>query len=130
MTNNSILAIQAAGAEGVNFQPFMFMKPLQDAILSHQIGVTVGSVTSTLLFFLDVFIIVGIIATFVVGIYGAVRIQFNRMKARDETSNVKEIEANIKKEKKNVIVGTLTLGIIFVLIPAIVAIISAIVSAT
>ena len=133
MLNSQIFSVVKVGGEAITggLQPFMFMKPLQEAI-NHNLpfGETISSVTSTLLFFVDIFIILGIVATIAVGIYGACRIQFSKMKARDETANVKEIEANLKKEKKNVITGTIVLGIIFLLIPAIVSIISAIISSS
>ena len=110
------------------FGPFAFFKPLADAIAKGPLE-GISAPINILLGCLDIFFILGIIATLVVLIFGLLRYHFKGTKAKDETVDFKQVEAERKQDLKRLIKSVIGLSIVFICLPVMVSIISAIVGA-
>lgn len=110
-------------------EPFFFMKPVQDAIVHNlPIGEQIGSVTSILLFVLDIVLLIGLVSGVIVAVTGVIKIAIWKMKINKETTDAKQTEKDIEKCKKHTISGALTLGIAFLLLPSIASFVAWIIS--
>ena len=127
-----VTVLSSGGTENITlldgFGAFAFFKPLADVIqksplseLSQPINVLLGA--------LDIFVILGIVATFGVLFFGLLKFHFKGAKGKDETVDMKQVEAERKQDLKRLVKSVIGLSIIFIFLPVIITIVCAIIGA-
>lgn len=126
MSNISLLATNVVDVVNT-LEPFAFCKPLAEAIARNNSLEVISEPVSTLLFFLDIFFIVTMVASVGFLVFAFIKYGLEGLKGKDETKDLKEIEKERKWQLKRSVKAFIILAIVFILIPIVITIVGAII---
>lgn len=110
-----------------NLKPFAFCKPLAEAISQNGNLDMLSQPISTLLFAVDVILMVLMILAVGFLIFAFIKYGLKGLMSKDETQDIKENEKQRKFELKRSVKAFLWLSIVFILLPILITIIGAII---